>query len=76
MTSRAQFLGRVRAEMAKTRGLFPATVAQRPSDPLEAAALLRRQLAERWPQALDRFREEFERVSGVFHRVESLADIA
>jgi len=76
MTTRARFLGRVRAEMAKTRGLVPAAAARRPSDALEAAALVRRQLAERWPQALDRFREELERVSGFFHRVGSPDDAA
>lgn len=75
MTSRARFLGRVRAEMAKTRGLFPATAARRPPDPLEAASLVRRRLAERWPQALGRFREEFERISGTFHRVNELEQV-
>lgn len=32
-------------------------------------------MAERWPGALERFREEFERVAGVFHRVSSLAEV-
>ena len=75
MTTRAEFLGRVRTEMAKTRGLFPAMPAPRPGNPREAAELVRRQLAERWPQALERFRAEFERVAGVFHRVLSLAEL-
>lgn len=75
MTTRAEFLGRVRTEMAKTRGLFPAMPAPRPGNPREAAELVRRQLAERWPQALERFRAEFERVAGVFHRVPSLAEL-
>ena len=75
MTSRAQFLGHVRAEMAKTRGLFPATVAQRPVDPAEAAAMIMRQLAERWPEALDRFKVEFELVAGLFHHVRTLDDV-
>jgi len=75
MTSRARFLGRVRAEMAKTRGLFPAAPARRPPDPIEAASLVRRRLAERWPQALGRFREEFERISGTFHRVNELEQV-
>jgi L-lactate dehydrogenase complex protein LldG len=69
MTTRVQFLERVRSEMGKTRGLFPATTAPRPARPREAAEAVRRQLAERWPQALERFRTEFERVAGVFHRV-------
>ncbi|HET6369053.1 MAG TPA: lactate utilization protein [Pseudomonadales bacterium] len=75
MTTRADFLGRVRTEMAKTRGLFPATLAPRSGNPREAAELIRRQLAERWPQALERFRAELERVAGVFHRVPSLAEV-
>ena len=74
MTTRAEFLGRVRTEMAKTRGLFPATPSPRPAIPREAAETVRRQLAERWPQALERFRAEFERVAGVFHRVPSLVE--
>jgi L-lactate dehydrogenase complex protein LldG len=32
-------------------------------------------MAERWPQALERFREEFERIAGVFHRVGALAEV-
>lgn len=76
MTTGAQFLRRVRAEMAKTRGLFPAGVTSRPSDPVAAASAIRHQLAQRWPEALDRFRGEFERVSGVFHRVAALDDAA
>lgn len=75
MTTRAEFLGRVRTEMAKTRGLFPATPSPRPANPREAAEVVRRQLAERWPQALERFRSEFERVAGVFHRVPSLVEV-
>ena len=55
MATRVQFLERVRREMGKTRGLFPATVAPRPARPAEAAEAVRRQLAERWPPALERF---------------------
>ncbi len=69
MTARAEFMDRIRREMARTRGLFPATVAERPADPGAAADLIRRRLAERWPQALELFREEFERLAGVFYTV-------
>ena len=75
MTTRAEFLGRIRAEMAKTTGLFPASVAPRPADPRAVAETIRRELAERWPEILERFRKEFERVGGVFHRAPSLADV-
>ena len=75
MATRVQFLERVRREMAKTRGLFPATVATRPGRPAEAAEAVRRQLAERWPQALERFEAEFERLAGVFHRVARLEEV-
>ncbi len=75
MATRAEFLDRIRREVGKTPGLFPASPAPRPVNPAEAAEIVRRQIAERWPQALERFREEFERVAGVFHRVGSLAEV-
>jgi L-lactate dehydrogenase complex protein LldG len=76
MTTRAEFLARIRTEMQKTGGLFPAHPAPRPERPREAADIVRRQLAERWRETLERFRAEFERVGGVFHRVPRLADVA
>ncbi|MGH7395940.1 MAG: LutC/YkgG family protein [Candidatus Rokuibacteriota bacterium] len=72
MTGRAEFLARIRREVSKTPGLFGASTASRPADPATAAETVRRELAERWPEALERFRVEFERVSGVFHRVPGL----
>lgn len=75
MPSRAEFLGRIHGEVAKTRGSFAATTAPRPPHPAEAAEAVRRQMAERWPEALERFREEFERVAGVFHRARTVADV-
>lgn len=68
MASRREFIERVRREVRRTPGLFAASAAPRPPRPTEAAAAVRRELAERWPQALERFREEFERVGGVLHR--------
>ena len=44
-------------------------------DRAEAAEAVRRQMAERWPEALERFRQEFERVAGVFHRVQTVAEV-
>ena len=72
MAGRAEFLERIRREVAKTPGLFGAVPAPRPAQPIAAAETIRRELAERWPQALERFRQEFERVAGVFHRVPSV----
>jgi len=72
MAARAKFLERIRREVAKTPGLFGASPTPRPAQPGAAAETIRRELAERWPQALERFREEFERVAGVFHRAPSL----
>jgi L-lactate dehydrogenase complex protein LldG len=74
MTTRAELLGRIRSEMAKTAGLFPASPSQRPEDPAGSADSVRWRMAGRWPEALLRFREEFERVSGTFHRVETVDD--
>jgi L-lactate dehydrogenase complex protein LldG len=72
VTGRAEFLERIRREVAKTPGLFGASTAPRPGDPAVAAETVRRELAERWPEALERFRGEFERVAGVFHRAPDL----
>lgn len=73
MTTRIEFMARIRAEVGRARPLFAARPEPRPSQPAEQAAALRRELAERWPEALERFRREFERVGGVFHRVPELA---
>ena len=75
MATRAEFLGRIRAEVAKTPGRFEAQTATRPPRPAEAAQAVRRQMAERWPEALERFRQEFEQVAGVFHRVKTVAEV-
>lgn len=75
MTTRAEFFGRIRAEMSKTRGLFAASVSERPADPDLHVETLRRELAERWPETLEKFRREFERVAGVFHRVATIDDV-
>ena len=75
MTTRAEFLGSIRREMARAGGLFEAQPVPRPADAGQAAEVVRRQMLERWPQALERFREEFERVDGVFHRVATLDEV-
>ena len=75
MTTRAEFFGRIRHEMGKTKGLFPAAPATRPTHPDEVADTIRRELSERWPQTLERFRTEFERVGGVFYRVATPGDV-
>ncbi len=75
MTTRAEFLARIRAEMGKTHGLFPARTAERPADPRAVTETIGRELAERWPETLERFRKEFERVGGVFHRAPSVAEV-
>ena len=75
MATRAEFLERIRREVAKTGGLFPASTAARPSRPADAAEAVRRQMSERWPEALERFKTELEQVAGIFHRVGSLAEV-
>jgi L-lactate dehydrogenase complex protein LldG len=72
LTTRAEFMARLRRGMGRSRGRFPAAVAERPPDPRAAAEFVRRQLAERWPAALVRFQEEFERVAGIFYRVPTM----
>jgi L-lactate dehydrogenase complex protein LldG len=61
--------------MAKAPALFPATPSLRPAQPQRVADALRRELAERWPAALERFQREFERVGGVFHRVPAVQEV-
>ena len=75
MATRAEFLERIRREARRTDGLFTAATATRPARPEEAAEAVRRQMAERWPEALDLFRREFDRVGGVFHRAADLAEV-
>lgn len=75
MAERALFLDRIRREVGKTAGLFRAAPAERPAHPEAAADAVRRQMAERWREALERFKDEFERVAGVFHRARSLAEV-
>jgi len=75
MATRAEFLERIRREARRTDGLFKATTATRPARPEEAAEAVRRQMAERWPEALDLFRREFDRVGGVFHRAADRAEV-
>ncbi len=75
MTTRAEFLNRIRTEVRRMPSLFPASAATRPDRPSEAAEAVRRQMAERWPEALERFKQEFERVAGVFHRVTGAEEI-
>lgn len=75
MTTRAEFLARIRGQMATTRGLVEAATASRPARPRERLEVLRRELVERRPRSLERFRTEFERVAGVFHRVATVAQV-
>jgi L-lactate dehydrogenase complex protein LldG len=75
MAGRTEFLDRIRREVARTSGLFPASSAARPSRAADEAEALGRQMSERWPEALARFRMEFERVAGVFHSVRALSDV-
>jgi L-lactate dehydrogenase complex protein LldG len=75
VTTRAEFFQRIRGEMRRTAGLFPAAVADRPARPELVAETLRRELSERWPETLDRFRREFERVGGDFHRVAHVGEV-
>jgi L-lactate dehydrogenase complex protein LldG len=75
MTTRAEFLDQVRRQVQRAPVLFAASTAARPARPAEAAEAVRRQMSERWREALQRFQEEFERVGGVFHRVARLADV-
>jgi len=75
VSTRAEFLRRIRAELARTPALFPATPSLRPAHPREVADTIRRELSERWPATLQRFQQEFERVGGVLHRVATVQEV-
>jgi L-lactate dehydrogenase complex protein LldG len=75
MARREVFLEGIRKEVQKGGECFRASASVRPAHRTDAAELVRRQMAERWPDALDRFRQEFERVAGVFHRVADWNDV-
>lgn len=75
MTTRAEFLSRVRAEMRKTSGLFPATVAERSAPASAEAEKIRRGIGGRWAETVERFRLEFEGVGGIFHGVSTAGDV-
>jgi L-lactate dehydrogenase complex protein LldG len=74
VTTREAFLARIGAEVRRERP-GAAAPAPRRADPVAAAEAIGRQLAERWPEAVERFREEFERVAGVFHRAPTWGDV-
>jgi L-lactate dehydrogenase complex protein LldG len=75
VTTRAEFFARLRREVGHAPRLFPAEPAARPRHAAEVVETIRRELAERWPETLERFKREFERVAGVFHRVATPADV-
>jgi len=74
--TRQEFLARIRSEVRRSPGRFAASVSERPARPGLVAETLRRELSERWPETLERFRREFERVGGAFHRVATIDDAA
>ena len=74
MTTRAEFIARIRSEMGRARGIPLARPSARPARPRERWDILRRELSERWRENLERFVREFERVGGVFHRVGEAAE--
>ena len=76
MTTRAEFLDRIRAQVARAPAQFPASPSLRPAHPREVAETIQREVAERWPGTLERFEREFERVGGVLHRVPAVDDVA
>jgi len=73
--TRATFLERIRKEVARAPVAAGVSTAPRPPHPEAAAEAVRRQMAERWREALDSFVREFERVGGIFHRVADLAGV-
>ena len=75
MTTKAEFLARIRHRISPGAGARAPVVTERPARPAEAVEVIRRQLSERWPETLDRFRAEFEAVGGVLHRAADVAAV-
>jgi len=75
MTTRAEFLGRIRAQIVRAPAQFVAAPSMRPAHPRDGAETIRRELAERWRATLERFQGEFERVGGVLHRAPSAREV-
>jgi len=75
VTAKAEFFARIRERMAAARTHPEIQPVARPARPGEAAAIIRRELSERWRETLPRFRTEFERVGGVLHRVNTHAAV-
>jgi L-lactate dehydrogenase complex protein LldG len=75
VTTKTEFLARIRRSMPPGQGGVTAARSERPARPAEAAEIMRRQLSERWRDTLERFRAEFEGVGGVFHRVTTAAEV-
>jgi L-lactate dehydrogenase complex protein LldG len=73
--TKAEFFARIRERVARGASRPTAASAERPAQPSRVAETIRREMAERWPQALESFRREFERVSGVFHSVASIDEV-
>jgi L-lactate dehydrogenase complex protein LldG len=73
VTTRADFFARVRAEMRKAPPPAGPTPPARPTPPAALADAIRRELSARWPETAARFRREFERVGGNFHRAATAA---
>jgi len=71
VATREEFLRRVREEMQKTKGLFPAEATVRPAAPSEELRGIRRTVEASWEALLERFRAELERVGGRFCRSRS-----
>ncbi len=74
MTTRAAFLERIRREMPRTSGLFPAAPSPRPAAPLHEAAAIRSRARRATEALLARFRLEAEQVGTVVHRAATVEE--
>ncbi|MBI2469104.1 MAG: lactate utilization protein [Candidatus Rokubacteria bacterium] len=68
MTTRPEFLERVRREMARAVGLAPVEASRRPADPAGAAAAVHAAARGRVEELFARFRAEAEQVGAAVHR--------
>lgn len=68
-------MARIRDEVARAHVAAPGDAPGEATAPAERRHLVRREMAERWHEGLERFAREFEAVGGVLHRVLAAAEV-
>lgn len=73
--SREAFFARIRAEVVRAGAVRPRDTEPDAPPGGHRLDIVRREMAERWPGALERFARELEAVGGVLHRVKAVTEV-